>query len=235
MFEYWNPTRTRGQGYYFLNLTEEELRDRIVAPWDRGDPVTWDGRTAESSKSMIEVYRTADPIDRGDVQYENELHRLMSAGENVTNDWIMAAAGNRVGASSGAGLQPGQESPLRDHARVMVVHGRNGRARDAMFTFLRALGLVVILEAGLAMGVDRGRTILVEVGPIRRASDFDGLNVVRLTNAAPSRNALRSRLVTAGCAVDEGASDWMRPESGGDFDAAVIEWSPADVGSSPTA
>jgi hypothetical protein len=64
MFEYWNPTRTRGQGYYFLNLTEEELRDRIVAPWDRGDPVTWDGRTAESSKSMIEVYRTADPIDR---------------------------------------------------------------------------------------------------------------------------------------------------------------------------
>jgi predicted nucleotide-binding protein with TIR-like domain len=181
----------------------------------------------------------------------------------------------------------------------MVVHGRNLRARDAMFMFLRTLGLDpieweqavretgiasphnldavraamdvgqavvvlltaedragvlpeladggddedvvlrgqprqnVILEAGLAMGVDRSRTILVELGNIRRASDVEGLNAVRLSNATPTRNALRSRLQGAGCLVSEGASDWMRPESGGDFEAAVIFWRPLRVDEGP--
>lgn len=53
------------------------------------------------------------------------------------------------------------------------------------------------------MGVDPSRTILVELGPIRRASDFEGLNVVRLSNDGPKRNALRSRRMSAGCAVSE--------------------------------
>jgi len=87
----------------------------------------------------------------------------------------------------------------------------------------------VILEAGLAMGLDRSRTILVEIGQIRRASDFEGLNAVRLTNAAPTRNALRSRLLNAGCAVDESAADWIRPEAAGDFEAAAVAWNPVSI------
>jgi predicted nucleotide-binding protein len=172
----------------------------------------------------------------------------------------------------------------------MVVHGRNLKARDALFTFLRALGLApveweeaiaatgmstphnleavraamemsqavvvlltaedqagllpaltganaedmslrgqprqnVILEAGIAIGIDQSRTILVQLGTLRSASDFDGLNTVRLTNAAPKRQALRSRLSGTGCAPGGGTtSDWLRPETGGDFDAAVVEW-----------
>lgn len=86
----------------------------------------------------------------------------------------------------------------------------------------------VILEAGLAMGIDRSRVILVELGPIRWASDFDGLNTVRLNNETPTRNALRARLQTAGCRVDATASDWMRPETGGDFERAVITWASND-------
>jgi predicted nucleotide-binding protein len=170
----------------------------------------------------------------------------------------------------------------------MVVHGRNLGARDAIFTFLRSLGLIpieweqavaetgvasphnfdavraamdiaqavvvvltaedragvipelagedtddielrgqprqnVILEAGLAMGVDRARTILVELGPIRRASDFEGLNAVRLTNNPAARGALRSRLITAGCSVEDSATDWTLPGAGGDFEAPVIQ------------
>jgi predicted nucleotide-binding protein len=291
IFEYFDRRARRGHAYYFLNLTEEQLRDRIVAAWDRGDPITWNGETADSRSSEIEVYSTANAISRSDVPYQHQLHDLMVAGDNVTNDWITGAAGMGARATTGAPAEPQHESPLRDHSRVMVVHGRNGRARDAMFTFLRALGLEpieweqavaetgmasphnldavraamdvgqavvvvltaedragllpeladgdddddvvlraqprqnVILEAGLAMGIDRSRTILVELGPIRRASDFDGLNVVRLSDTASSRNALRSRLMTAGCAVDEAASDWMRPGAGGDFEAAIVAWS----------
>jgi hypothetical protein len=33
------------------------------------------------------------------------------------------------------------------------------------------------------MGIDQAKTILVELGPIRRATDVQGLNAVRLTNA----------------------------------------------------
>jgi predicted nucleotide-binding protein len=169
----------------------------------------------------------------------------------------------------------------RNARRVMVVHGRNHRIRDAMFTYLRALGLApiewntavaqttigsphnfaavraamesaqavvvvltaedqgglipelaqagedvtpmgqprqnVVLEAGLAMGINPDRTILVEVGPIRRASDFDGLNVVRLDNGHESRNSLRSRLETAGCPLDDSGNDWLTTTGGGDF------------------
>ena len=82
----------------------------------------------------------------------------------------------------------------------------------------------VILEAGLAMGVSRERTILVELGPIRRASDFEGLNAVRLSNAPAKRTALRSRLEGAGCDLSDTGTDWLNPESGGDFEACLVPW-----------
>ena len=297
MFEPFDRLRPRGKAFHFLNLTEEHLRERIVGSWDRGDPITWDGETADSTKSTIEVFRTSDPINRGDVA-QGSLYKLMSAGENVTNDWITGAAGARpptyqgrgpnrrrnphfaitraswsctgaTGAlatqcsrsfgrwgwtrSSGSRLSlKGMASPHNlDTVRaamdvgqavvvVLTAEDRAGllpelAAGDDEDVALRGQPRQnVILEAGLAMGVDRSRTILVELGAIRRTSDFDGLNVVRLTNETPRRNALRSRLVSAGCAVDEGASDWMRPESGGDFDAAPIAWT-STAGENPPA
>lgn len=190
-----------------------------------------------------------------------------------------------------------------DPRRVMVVHGRNDKARNAVFSFLRALGLApieweeaiaetgqgaphnfeavraamevaqavvviftaedqarlleplashydiedlalrgqprqnVLIEAGLAMGIDHRRTILVELGPIRRPSDFDGLNAVRLSNDPSRRTALRSRLETAGCALPSHTSDWLSSDLGGDFEAAAIPWAPEALGetSEPTA
>jgi predicted nucleotide-binding protein len=198
------------------------------------------------------------------------------------------------GAPDKAEGEHGRAPQAKDPRRVMVVHGRNARAQEAMFTFLRALGLSpleweqaiaqtrvgsphnldavraamsvaqavvvlltaedragllpelaaaedddtrlqgqprqnVTLEAGLAMGVDSKRVVLVELGPIRRASDFEGLNAVRLTNDPRSRGALRSRLETAGCVIDQGASGWMVPETGGDFEGAIVRWEPQRV------
>lgn len=87
----------------------------------------------------------------------------------------------------------------------------------------------VILEAGLAMGVSRERTILVELGPIRRASDFEGLSAVRLSNAPAKRTALKSRLEGAGCELSESGADWLTPEAGGDFEACVVPWQATDA------
>jgi hypothetical protein len=84
----------------------------------------------------------------------------------------------------------------------------------------------VLLEAGFAMGIDRAKTILVELGPIRTASDFEGLNAVRLTNSAATRGALRSRLKSAGCDVDDSGVDWTAAPAGGDFEACLVPWQP---------
>jgi hypothetical protein len=177
---------------------------------------------------------------------------------------------------------------MQDRRLVMVVYGRNADARNAMFSFLRALGLTpleweqavdkvgtgspynldavkeamssaqavvvlltaedragllpqladsgedtalrgqprqnVTLEAGMAMGLDAKKTILVELGPIRLASDFAGLNVIRMDNRPQTRQALKSRLEGAGCEIAQSAVDWMDASSGGgDFDAAIVD------------
>jgi predicted nucleotide-binding protein len=294
VFNYFNPVeRQRGKPFHFRNLDEEQLKSRVVDRWNQGTQITWGGDTADSTGgALIKIFRTTDAIS-GDTNVAT-----LPPEFEVTNDWITGPAGALASAEAAASDQSGRESPLRDHRRVMVVYGRNLRARDAMFTFLRALGLSpieweeavaetgvasphnldavraamdvgqavvviltaedragllpeladgqedemilsgqprqnVILEAGLAMGVDRSRTILVELGPIRRASDFDGLNAVRLSNAPASRGALRSRLQSAGCDINESAADWMRPEVAGDFESAVVEWDAVSANEQP--
>jgi predicted nucleotide-binding protein len=283
MFEYDKSRGGTGQSFVFRNIAHDLLGPRIVDRWNRGEPVTWDGATAESLRSDIHVRHTDEAVP-GDATWS----AIEAMGEDVTNEWITGPAGVAPATEAVPEKTGEHESQLRDHHRVMVVHGRNLRARHAMFIFLRSLGLNpieweeavretgmgsphnldavraamdvgqavvviltaedragllpaladpenpddfddttlrgqprqnVILEAGLAMGVASERTILVEIGRIRQASDFGGLNTVRLTNSAETRNALRSRLIGAKCAVDESLSDWMSPERSGDFEA----------------
>lgn len=168
---------------------------------------------------------------------------------------------------------------------VFVVHGRNEKARKAMFDFLRAIDLrpiewekavaatdhasppigeildsafgeakaVVVLftpddearlrpewhrttdgkseieltgqarpnvffEAGLAMGRDAKRTVLVTVGRWHTFSDIAGRHVVHLEDSSEMRHTLANRLATAGCQVDLDGNDWLKA---GDFKAAI--------------
>ncbi len=72
----------------------------------------------------------------------------------------------------------------------------------------------VLFEAGMAMGRNEDRTILVEVGQVREFSDVAGRHAVRLTNDVADRQRLAKRLETAGCAVDTSGVDWHKT---GDF------------------
>jgi len=66
----------------------------------------------------------------------------------------------------------------------------------------------VLFEAGMAMGRDEDRTIIVEMGRVKVFSDIHGRHVVRLDNEIKQRQELATRLQTAGCAVITTGSDW---------------------------
>ena len=72
----------------------------------------------------------------------------------------------------------------------------------------------VLFEAGMALGRDAERTVVVEVGETRPFSDFAGRHVVRLDNTTENRQALAHRLQTAGCEVDLSGTAW---HTAGDF------------------
>ena len=68
--------------------------------------------------------------------------------------------------------------------------------------------LNVIFEAGMAMGRDRRRVVLVEVGQVRKMSDVDGLDVVRMDGSLEPRRDLARRLRSAGLSVDTDSDEW---------------------------
>ena len=74
----------------------------------------------------------------------------------------------------------------------------------------------VLFEAGMALGRDAARTVIVEVGEVRPFSDVAGRHTVRLSGSAASRQTLAKRLETAGCAVNVSGTDWVKA---GDFTA----------------
>lgn len=74
----------------------------------------------------------------------------------------------------------------------------------------------VLFEAGMALGRDSKRTVLVEVGDVRPFSDVAGRHTIRLNNDPSRRQDLAFRLRSAGCDVDLAGTDW---HTTGDFTA----------------
>lgn len=68
----------------------------------------------------------------------------------------------------------------------------------------------VLFEAGMALGRNPDRTILVELGELRPFSDVVGRHAVRMNDSAERRKSLAQRLHTAGCAVDTSGDHWLR-------------------------
>ena len=207
---------------------------------------------------------------------------IAAKGEDVTDDFITGPPGGERDVDS---PDKQQRRPTADARDVFVVHGRNEKARMALFEFLRSISLhpvewseavqatgrptpyigeildaafsrahaVVVLltpddearlrepwqgeneppheielsgqarpnvlfEAGMAMGRDEDRTVLVEIGHIRPFSDIAGRHTVRFDNTSQQRQQLAKRLEAAGCPVNLNGTDW---HSTGDFDAAI--------------
>lgn len=68
----------------------------------------------------------------------------------------------------------------------------------------------VLFEAGMAVGRDATRTILVELGRMRSFSDIMGRHALRISNEMSERLELIRRLQTAGCDVNLSGDDWIK-------------------------
>jgi predicted nucleotide-binding protein len=91
----------------------------------------------------------------------------------------------------------------------------------------------VLYEAGMAMGLDPKRTVLVELGSVRAFTDISGIHVLRLDNSAGRRSDLAQRLRDAGCDVELDGTDWVH--AGGDFLATLPVTPPKAESDDPSA
>ena len=76
----------------------------------------------------------------------------------------------------------------------------------------------VLFEAGMAMGRNEQRTVIVELGALRAFSDIAGRHTIRLDDTSERRQELAQRLKDAGCPVNLNGTDW---HSAGDFAGAL--------------
>jgi predicted nucleotide-binding protein len=132
VFERYSGETRRGQSYLFTNLDEEQLRTRIVAAWDRGERMTWGGRTADSMLAAnIMVFRTEGRVEGSDLSVPD----LEAAGaEKVTDEWIVGPAGHMAGESEAGGASPAEAS--NREGRIFLVHGHDERTKQTVARFL---------------------------------------------------------------------------------------------------
>lgn len=250
-----------------LDLTKDQLIERFVQPYYQGRPLIVGGRTIPSDDiERIRITHTE--------QASNELLPLVRAEQaasnaivDISDEWFVADRGfdvtdEFITAPPGSGRNSsGQPPKVQDARDVFVVHGRNLKARDSLFEFLRSIGLhpiewseavvaakkpspyvgevldaafslaqaVVVLmtpddearlrepfrkaddpayetqltpqarpnvlfEAGMAMGRDPGRTVLVALDSLREFSDIGGRHVLKMDNSTARRQELAQRL-----------------------------------------
>ena len=279
------------EGEWEFDLSEDTLRRRFVTPYDAGDSIQIGGKWIQPSDiDRLLIYESEADASTLGRQHSDRMRgsgfisvrspsvdAIESYDRNVTSKWITRPPGKGRNAESG----PESKSATSDATSVFVVHGRNSAVRDAMFSFLRAIGLkpiewseavlatgrptpyigdildaafsqaqaVVVLltpddeawlrpkfaqdddppherdlsgqarpnvlfEAGMAMGRDSERTVLVEIGRLRPFSDIAGMHVVRFDGSTQRRQELAQRLEAAGCEVSRKGTDW---HTTGDF------------------
>ena len=66
----------------------------------------------------------------------------------------------------------------------------------------------VLFEAGMAIGRDPNKTVLVELGQLRHFSDIGGRHVIKLDDSTQRRQDLAQRLQLAKCHVDLSGTAW---------------------------
>jgi predicted nucleotide-binding protein len=172
------------------NHSEDERRKTVMVVY---------GRDEETRRDMFAFLRS---LHLSPIEWNNAVAQTGKAspyvGEILTAAFSMAQAFLVL-------MTPDEQVTLRPELRKS--------AHDSDMAYQPRPN--VILEAGMALAKDEGRTILVATGPLRGMSDLDGRHVVRLDNSAERRNDLIQRLKVAGCSPKADGTDWI---SSGNFE-----------------
>ena len=133
-----------------FKLTLDYLERVIVSPYRNREHIVLDGRIiAPDDIWSMNIKRTmvppSNPSPLHRIQYvlkalwySDPSNAFEGEGMDVTDEFLAGASGLRL-------VEPGENVsrpvPAADTRRVFVVHGRNSAARNALFAFLRAIGL----------------------------------------------------------------------------------------------
>ncbi|TKJ18076.1 MAG: hypothetical protein CEE43_18870 [Promethearchaeota archaeon Loki_b32] len=83
----------------------------------------------------------------------------------------------------------------------------------------------VLFEAGMAYGRDPDRTVLIEIGQVRKFSDISGRHLLRFDGSSEARKNLANRLASAGCLIKKDGTNWLKE---GNFNIMTITESDPD-------
>ena len=137
-----------------LDLTADSLKNRFLIPYREGRPIIINGRTIViNDLERIKVYESQRRI--------TGLRIIPWASmDDVTSQYITGEPGSLVE------IDPSQENqrrPATDARDVFVVRGRNDRARDALFQFLRAIDLHPLEWSEAVAGTGRASPYIGEI------------------------------------------------------------------------
>src|ERR1043165_1460004 len=191
------PPATR-QAILAVDRCIEQLQDVIARSGD--DAQAWDDNLRRwkdrayrvllpylGEEEAAEAYRSEDGLDEQAIGALKWLLNLKEEMQKYPEDYLGSAVSARVEPDRPAAVQ------APDRKRVVVVHGRDLAIRDAMFAFLRSLGLYPVEFETAVMETRKGAPTIGEV--VDRLFFGSQAAVVLLTGDDEAR--LRTELVHA--------------------------------------
>jgi len=201
--------RQRGTGSYdFLQAAVRTMEEQSQMPKHPKDVFVVHGRDTAVRDAVFDFLRS---VGLNPMEWE-EARRLTGKPSPYIGEILDAAFGR---AQAVVVIFSGDdEARLRDK-----FHGPKEPSHEVSLTPQARAN--VLFEAGMAMGREPDRTVLLEVGDLRSFSDLAGRHAVRLHSGdAAERHVIVERLRTAGCEpVTDGKTDWLKR----DYFAAVFK------------
>jgi predicted nucleotide-binding protein len=161
-----------------LDLTEEQLRDRFVGPYERGEPIIVNGKTIppdDIDRIRIAVSKTDSAPLIAEARARDAASSVVVIGgpsleweaadlaRDVTDEWIRGAPGHLARSrrdETSVVLTIPTEAKVQKappSKKVFVVHGHDHALKADLEVFLKDVGLQPIL---LHREPDEGRTLL---------------------------------------------------------------------------
>jgi predicted nucleotide-binding protein len=154
------------------------------------------GRDAKVNESMFQFLRA---LGLNPIEWNTAVGYTRDAAPHISK--VLDAAFKRAAAAVIV-FTPDDEVRLRPQ-----FHTDDDEAHETEFRGQARPN--VLFEAGIALALRPGKTVLVEVGKVRPFTDISGMHTVRLTGSATSRHGLVTKLKNAGCHPDTRGAAWL--------------------------